>query len=140
MSVLSHSLRFLPSTYFSQCLILPRHRNDTLLATALTALDHCHNGTVTFPPMNITRTEAPKIVEGFFGNGTGFNATERHHNRTRERKGDAKTVQNAVIWNLCPTTLFFPETLSQGRRNAGDLMVVLAVLVCVAGFASGIVW
>lgn len=114
-------LQSTPPTYRSQCLVLPRHHNETLLATALTALDHCQNGTTTFPPLNITRSEAPTIIEGFFGNETfGLNSTDRHTNRTKERKG----VQNAVVWNPCPTTLFFPEMASGGRKLGRDLAAV----------------
>jgi|SRR5205085_4199970 len=126
-----------PTNAPSQCLVLPRHHNDTLLATALTALDHCQNGTTSFPAINITRSEAPKIIEGFIGNGTlGLNSTERHANRTKERKG----VQNAVVWNPCPTTLFFPETTSGGRRLGGDLVVVFVGFVGIWGVVNGLGW
>lgn len=123
----------------SQCLVLPRHRNDTLLATALTALDTCQNGTTAFPAITINRAEAPKIVEGFLGNATltmGFNSTEGHRNRNKTR-----TAQEAVIWIPCPTSLFFPDTIgeaSDGGRTAAS-MVVLAVFVGVVGFVNGLI-
>jgi hypothetical protein len=104
-------------------------------------LDHCQNGTVSFPAINITVADAPKIIEGFFGNSTAFNSTEGHRNRTRETKGKTKIVRDAAFWNPCPTTLFFPETASsEGSMNDGNLVVVFGVFVAVVGFANGLAW
>ena len=136
LRVYSHAL-----THIRQCLVLPRHRNETLLATALTGLDHCQNGTTTFPAINITQADAPQIIEGFYGNVT-FNATGHHHNRTNETKARTRREEKEVILDDCSPTLFFPDTASSsdGRKNAGDMMVILAFFVGVVGFANGLVW
>jgi hypothetical protein len=57
-------------------------------------------------------------------------------NRTKERK----RVQNAVVWDPCPTTLVFPETASEGLKLKGDMIMVWVVFWGVLGAVNGLAW
>jgi len=97
-----------------QCLNTPRRRNTTLLATVLTALDRCRNGTTdSFSPVNISSQDAPTIIQDFL-----FPKAENSSaNRTvkREVNGAARVVARATTWP-CPTLLY------NGAESGGSSM------------------
>lgn len=104
----------------------PPHRNTTLVATALTALDRCRNGTTdSFSVVNITGEDAATLIEGFLFPDIGNSSA----NKTVKRALDApaRVVARTTTWP-CPTILYNGAESAAGRLETyGGLSIFLVI-------------
>jgi len=111
----------------------PRHRNTTLLATALTALDRCRNGTTdSFSAVNVTGEDAATIIEGFLFPDIGNSSANKTVKRALD--GPARMIARATTWP-CPTVLYNGAESAAGRlQTYGGLsnFLVISVLLLIA--------